>query len=176
MYPLWNWVLYVLWLCLTAALLEKRATSACKLTGERLAAQLGWALVLFALPTAALAALNLCLHGQFSLFQFTVLPTGRAAAFLLFQLLVAVTEECFFRGWMQHALQQRMSRAVAVGLTAAAFALLHLTSGLQAVNLLTPLAIGLLFGWAKECFRDCTVPALVLAHLLYDVAIINVAA
>ena len=175
MYPLWNWMLYVLWLCLTAVLLEKRARPACKLTGERSPAQFLWGAALFVLPVAVLAAVNIGLHGRFALFQFTALPFGKAAVFFLFQLLVAVTEECFFRGWMQHTLAKRLPQWAAVCATATAFALLHLTGGLQVMNLLLPLAIGLLFGWSRERFRDCTVPSLVLAHLLYDLAIINVA-
>ena len=174
MYPLWSWTVYVLWLCLTAVLLEKRAAEACKLTRRHLPAQLIWGLVLFALPALVLAVINLSLTGRFVPFQFLTLPGSRAVAFLLFQLLVAVTEECFFRGWMQSGLAKHLPRWAAVCVTAAVFSLLHLTGGLQATNLLLPLAIGLLFGFAKERFRDCTVPALVLAHLLYDLAVVNV--
>ena len=123
MYSLWNWLLYLLWFCLTAVLLEKRAVEACKLTRRHLPAQLIWGLVLFALPALVLAVINLSLTGRFVPFQFLTLPGSRAAGFLLFQLLVAVTEECFFRGWMQSALVKRLPRWAAVCVTAAAFSL-----------------------------------------------------
>ena len=127
-------------------------------------------------PTALVGALNIALAGSFSVFQFLALPAGGAAQFFLFQLLVAAAEELLYRGYIQGAIKRQCrSSALAVAGSALIFALLHLTGGrVGALQFLTPLCGGLLFGAAYEKWRSCTMLSLILAHLLYDLAVINV--
>ncbi len=127
-------------------------------------------------PVMLVGALNIALAGSFSVFQFLALPAGKAAQFFLFQLLVAAAEELFFRGCLQGAIRRRWrSPALAVAGSALLFALLHLTGGRTGmVQFLVPLCIGLLFGAAYEKRHSCTMLSLILAHLLYDLAVVNV--
>ena len=119
-------------------------------------------------PTMLVGALNIALAGSFSVFQFLALPAGGAAQFFLFQLLVAAAEELLYRGCIQSAI-------LAVVGSALIFALLHLTGGRASIlQFLLPLFVGLLFGAAYEKCRRCTMLSLILAHLLYDLAVANV--
>jgi hypothetical protein len=83
-------------------------------------------------------------------------PFGVAATSL-----AAVSEELFFRrlmyGWLM-----RWGPVVAIGLSAVAFALIHL-HGYGAWALPLDLAAGLLFGWQRWASGGWTAPA--LAHL-----------
>lgn len=127
-------------------------------------------------PTMLVGALNIALAGSFSVFQFLALPAGGAAQFFLFQLLVAAAEELLYRGCIQSAIKRQCrSSALAVVGSALIFALLHLTGGRASIlQFLLPLFVGLLFGAAYEKCRRCTMLSLILAHLLYDLAVANV--
>ena len=127
-------------------------------------------------PAMLVGTLNIALAGSFSVFQFLALPAGGAAQFFLFQLLVAAAEELFFRGCLQGAIRRRwQSPALAVAGSALIFALAHLTGGRAGIaQFLIPLCAGLLFGAAYEKWHGCTMLSLILAHLLYDLTVVNV--
>ena len=133
-------------------------------------------IVLGLVPVVLVGALNIALTGSFSVLHFLALPAVGAAQFFLFQLLVAAAEELFFRGCLQGAIRRRwQSPALAVAGSALIFALAHLTGGRAGIaQFLIPLCAGLLFGAAYEKWHGCTMLSLILAHLLYDLAAVNV--
>ena len=124
---------------------------------------------------AAVGAANLLLAGSFSLFQFTRLSFTNAAVFLLFQLLVAVTEETLFRGYLLRWLQRRgIPQFGAIVLSAALFGALHWIFQRDLIQLVMATLIGLLFALVYIKWRRCTLWALILAHFLYDISITNI--
>jgi CAAX protease family protein len=83
------------------------------------------------------------------------LPAGAVA--LALSLLAAVAEEALFRGAL-YGLLERRGAVVAVGVSAALFALMHVPSyGLASVPV--DLGAGLLLGWQRWASGRWTVPA-----------------
>jgi membrane protease YdiL (CAAX protease family) len=83
------------------------------------------------------------------------LPAGALA--LALSLLAAVAEEALFRGAL-YGLVERWGPALAVGVSAVLFAMVHVPSyGLSAVPV--DLGAGLLFGWQRWATGRWTVPA-----------------
>jgi membrane protease YdiL (CAAX protease family) len=76
---------------------------------------------------------------------------------------VAVGEELFFRGYAQTRLAQRWGPRTAVGVTAIAFATLHLTDPFHA---LFALSVGVFLGWVSE--RAGSVRIALVAHALHN--------
>ncbi len=79
------------------------------------------------------------------------LPGQGGAALLLSGTLLIIlqagSEEVYFRGWLQPVLAERWGTAAAIGLAAAAFALLHVIGGARSpITILNLLLGGLLFG------------------------------
>jgi membrane protease YdiL (CAAX protease family) len=107
------------------------------------------------MSSAALLSSHLVCRGQ------VVAPDAAALARLL--LLAPVLEEWVVRAGLQEWLIRRtdgQTRAAPVALSAAAFALLHASSGWQAVSLV--LAPGLVLALLYQCRRDWRLCA--LAH------------
>lgn len=124
---------------------------------------------------SVVGAVNLLLTGSFSLFQFTRLSFQNAAVFLLFQLLVAVTEETLFRGYLLRWLQRRgLPQFGAIVLSAALFGGLHWVFQRDLIQLVMATLLGLLFALVYIKWRRCTLWALILAHFLYDISVANI--
>lgn len=164
------------WLIVTIVLicLSKRARADVRFQPRTTLLQLVWALGLALLFIAAMTLVNI-LYGApagllvSSLFGFLKYGTANTLIFFAFQLLVAVTEELFFRGWLLSVLQIKLHPALSIIITALFFGLIHLaTSGL--VSFIFSTVLGLIFAFAKIKSKSCSVYSLMLAHLLYNLA------
>ena len=136
--------------------------------------QIVYGLLLAAGLLAVLGAVNLIVFRSFSLLQFLRADGKTIINFLAFQLLVAVTEEAFFRGYLTElGKKYRVPRPLLVIATAALFGVLHLLSNRTLVGVLVPTFIGVAFEVCYVYSKRCTIYSLMLAHFLYDIAIIN---
>jgi membrane protease YdiL (CAAX protease family) len=95
-------------------------------------------------------------------------PFGGAAVFTLAVVIAPLLEEFFFRGWMQRTLERRYDPMVAIVVTAAAFAALHL----DAFGFVVRLAFGLLVGYLAYSTRSVW-PGVVL-HATYNAGVMLV--
>lgn len=174
-YPGWNFALYAAWLLVTLCiLLDKEGRNRIFRVEIPLWRQTLYGVLLAVGLLALVGAINLIAAGQFSLFQFTRLDKLGMADFLLFQLLVAVTEESFFRGFLMDWSRQRGVPSVMQVLgTALLFGGMHWIFNRDGIQLAMATGIGLVFAAAYSRGKGCTVYSLMLAHFLYDIAIIN---
>lgn len=164
------------WLVVSIVLicLSKRARADVRVQPRTILLQLAWALGLALFFIAVMVLVNMLYGVPASLlipalFGFLNYGTKNTLVFFAFQLLVVVTEELFFRGWLLSVLQIRLHPALAVGITALLFGLVHLiTAGL--VSFLFSTVLGLVFAVVKVKFKSCSVYSLMLAHLLYNLA------
>lgn len=164
------------WLIVTILLicLSKRAKTGIRFQPRTTLLQLVWALGLALFFIAAMVLVNI-LYGVpaglliSSLFGFLKYGTVNTLIFFAFQLLVSITEELFFRGWLLSVLQIKLHPALPIIITALLFGMIHLvTSGLTSFIFST--VLGLVFAFAKIKFKSCSVYSLMLAHLLYNLA------
>lgn len=124
---------------------------------------------------AVVGAVNLLLTGSFSPFQFTRLSFKNIAVFLLFQLLVAVTEEALFRGYLLRCFQRRgIPLLAAIVLSAVLFGALHWVFQRDLIQLVMATLLGLVFAFVHIKWKPCTLCALILAHFLYDISVTNI--
>lgn len=171
-------LLYFCWLALTVFLSVKihSAKGCLAFSRGKILIQLAFGLGLAAVLIAAIAALNIAVAGSFSPFPMFVSPhlygAKNIVLILAFQLLVAIVEEFFFRGWLL-TLQRAKGQPVwaAVLLNSLLFGLLHLVTTRSMLSFAISFAIGLLFAFARSKFRHCTVYSLILAHLIYNLSI-----
>lgn len=91
---------------------------------------------------------------------------GWVAVAILTILAIPIIEEFVFRGWLQGALEHRLSPVTAVTISAAAFALMH---GLPEL-LPWHFGLGIVFGWAV--WRSGSVWAGVLLHASFNGSIL----
>ena len=164
------------WLAVTIVLicLSKGTKESVCFQCRTLLPQFGWALGLALFFIAIMVVVNVLYGVPASLlipalFGFLNYGTKPAIIFFAFQLLVAVTEELFFRGWLLSVLRIKLHPTLSVVITAFLFGLIHLiTSGL--VSFIFSTVLGLVFAFVKIKFKSCSVYSLILAHLLYDLA------
>lgn len=154
--------------------LSRRARADVRFHPRTILPQLIWGVGLALFFIAAMVLVNI-LYGApaglliSSLFGFLKYGTANTLLFFGFQLLVAVTEELFFRGWLLSVLQIRLHPALSIIITALLFGLIHLiTSGL--ISFIFSTVLGLVFALVKVKSNSCSVYSLILAHLLYNLA------
>lgn len=172
-----NIVIYFLGLAVTLALIdvspECRQTIKC--LKSNIARQLLWGIVLALIPIAVLGIINVVFFRSFAVFQFLKLGPIDALLFCGFQLLVAITEELFFRGYLMYLFTRiTKSSVLAIFITAALFAAVHILFNGSLVSFAIAFVIGILFAFALVKYKHCSLGSLILAHLLYDLAIINI--
>lgn len=154
--------------------LSKRARANVRFQPCTILPQLAWALGLALFFIAVMVVVNILYGVPASLLipaLFGFLRYGAASTLTVFafQLLVAVTEELFFRGWLLSVLQIKLHSALSVIITALLFGLVHLiTTGL--VSFIFSTVLGLVFAFVTVKFKSCSVYSLMLAHLLYNLA------
>ena len=170
-----NWIIYLLALAATLALLRADGV-ALRPAREGLVWQIVWgiglAFALLVLVGAALAWKN----GVLNLNSWLFLPGKQRVAFFLFQLLVAVVEEGLFRVWLVRRLEGSLRGYAPAALASALlFALLHLIWNGNWLQFFVAFGIGALFSLALHRGKHCTALSLILAHFLYDLAIVGVA-
>lgn len=163
-------------LIVTIALIcfSKRAKADVRFQTRTILPQFTWALGLALFFIAVMVVVNILCGSPAgllisSLFGFLKYGTRNTLIFFAFQLLVAVTEELFFRGWLLSVFQIKLHPALSVAITALLFGLVHLvTSGL--ISFIFSTVLGLVFAFVKVKFKSCSVYSLILAHLLYNLA------
>lgn len=175
MYPFLNFFIYILALLITLFLLcdgqKRRAIFHAEISAA--AAQAVYGVLLAAGLLAALGVLNVAVFGQFSVLFFLAADAKTMVNFLIFQLLVAVTEEAFFRGYLTElGKKYRVPRPLLVIATAVLFGVLHLLSNRTLVGVLIPTFIGAVFEVCYVYDRRCTIWSVMLAHFLYDICIV----
>ena len=164
------------WLIATILLicLSKRAKAGIRFQTRTTLLQFAWALGLALFFISAMVLVNI-LYGApaglliSSLFGFLKYEAANTLIFFAFQLLVSITEELFFRGWLLSVLQIKLHPALSIIITAFLFGLIHLvTSGL--ISFIFSSILGLIFAFVRIKFKSCSVYSLILAHLLYNLA------
>lgn len=169
---------YFCWLAVTVFLsVTIRPAKGClAFSREKVLLQLVFGLGLAALLIAAIAALNIAIAGAFypfPMFLYASLYGAKNIVLIIaFQLLVAIVEEFFFRGWLltvQRAKGQPLWAAVP--LNALLFGLLHLVTTRSLISFAVSFAIGLIFAFATSKCKHCSIYSLILAHLIYNLSI-----
>ena len=164
------------WLIVTIVLicLSKRARADVRFQPRTILPQLAWGIGLALFFIAVMVMVNI-LYGApaklliSSLFGFLKYGTKNTLIFFAFQLLVAVTEELFYRGWLPSVLRIKLHPVLSAVITALLFGLVHLlTAGLTSFIFST--VLGLVFALVKLKFKSCSIYSLMLAHLLYNLA------
>lgn len=157
--------------------LSRRAKEAVRFQRYTLLSQLAWALGLALTFIAVIVVVNVFLSGVparlmiSGLFGFLNYGTRITLIFFAFQLLVAVTEELFFRGWLLSVLQIKLDPILSCFVTAILFGMVHLvTAGVFSFIFST--VLGMVFALVKIKCKSCSIYSLMLAHLLYNLAII----
>lgn len=121
-------------------------------------------------------AINILLFHRFAVFQFTELPAPLMMRFLCFQLLVAVTEELLFRGLLTELGNRLRCHWLTIALISSVlFGVLHWAFQKDMVQFVTAIVLGFVFSTAYQRFKRCTIYSVIIAHFLYDIAIVNVA-
>ena len=170
-----NWIIYLLALAATLALLRTDGV-ALRPAREGLVWQIVWGTGLAAALLLVVGAVLIRINGVLNLNSWLFLPGKQRAAFFLFQLLVAIVEEGLFRVWLVRRLEGSLhSYAPAALASALLFALLHLIWNGNWLQFFAAFGIGALFSLALHRGKHCTALSLILAHFLYDLAIVGVA-
>lgn len=168
-----SFAIYLCILLVTLLLIHRSraAREALVFPRKKLLPQLVCAVALPLVLVTILGTLNVLLYGSFSIFGFLALPPGLLVVFVVFQVLVAATEELLFRGLILSVLEEKLGGAVGILLSAAAFSLLHFITSLSWVSAVVSFVIGLVFAFVKVNLKSCSVYSLMLAHLIYNLAI-----
>lgn len=177
-YAIFYFLFYFCWLALTVFLSVRiRSAKGCLcFSREKILIQLAFGLGLAAILIAVIAIINIAIAGAFHpfpMFLYSQLYGIKNIVLIFaFQLLVAIVEEFFFRGWLltlQRAKEQPVWAAAL--LNGLLFGLLHLVTTRSLVSFLISFAIGFIFAFAKSKFKYCSVYSLILAHLIYNLSI-----
>ena len=172
-----NTIIYIIALAVTLALLPGDSRRRFLRPEASSFAQIAVGLLLWAGIVAVVGGINVVLFHRFALFQFTSLSPGAMARFLLFQLLVAVTEELLFRGLLTEWGRRLRWHWAAIALVSAAlFGAVHWLTQRDLIQLAMATVLGFVFSTVYQRSRRCTVYSLMLAHFLYDIAVSNVTA
>ncbi len=134
-----------------------------------------WGVGLAGLFIAICAGVNLGLSSGFAAFQFRGLEIKQMAAFIVFQLLVAITEEVLFRGYLT-ALGQRWCldwKIIALA-SALLFGFLHWIFNGDILQFVFAVVIGVVFSVVYQKAKSCSIYSLMLAHFIYNLAVLNV--
>ena len=170
-----NWIIYLFALAVTLALLRADGV-ALRPAREGLARQFLWGIGLAFAMLVLVGAVLIRKNGVLNLNSWLFLPGKQRAAFLLFQALVAIVEEGLFRVWLVRRLEGSLrGYAPAALVSALLFALLHLIWNGSWFQFFVAFGIGAVFSLALRKGKHCTPPSLILAHFLYDLAIVGVA-
>lgn len=170
-----NWIIYLAALAVTLALLRADGVSL-RPAREGLARQLLWGIGLASAMLVIVGAAWIWKSGELNLISWLFLPGKQRAAFVLFQLLVAVVEEGLFRVWLVRRLEGALrGYAPAALVSALLFALGHLIWNGVWFQFFVTFGIGAAFSLALRKGKRCTALSLILAHFLYDLAIVGVA-
>lgn len=122
------------------------------------------------------AVINIVYFQSFMLFQWLQLELKPALVFLFYQSIVAIVEEIVFRGFLLVKIEQwTKSSNAAIFLTAIIFGLLHFLTTESIAALVMSFVGGLLFAIAIKKIKYCSIYSLMLAHLIYNLAVINIA-
>ncbi|BAK99366.1 hypothetical protein OBV_21680 [Oscillibacter valericigenes Sjm18-20] len=176
-YGVFNFVIYIVTLLITLVLIKDN--NACiyivRFSKKHILQQVFTGLALAFMLIFPLAIINIVLFHSFSAFQFLKLAICARINFFTFQLLVAVTEEFLFRGYLL-CIFTRMTKSStgAILCTAALFAGIHFVFNQDLVQFVIALIVGFLFAFIFVKNTNCSIYSLILAHLLYDLAISNV--
>ena len=171
------YVIYIVLLIITIALIKNSNECMCvvQFSYKHIFQQILIGLALAFILIFTLGIINLVWFHSFSVFQFMKLGVFARVNFFAFQLLVAVTEELLFRGYLLCIFKRITKSAMgAILCTAALFAGLHFVFYQDLVQFVVALIVGLLFAIVLVKNRNCSIYSLILAHLLYDLAIYNV--
>ena len=129
-----------------------------------------WAWLAGGLSVIALAGLWIVLYGLVkmppnALSDLSGYPRMTVALLIVMGSLVApFMEEAGFRGYFQVALEREFRGSVAVMISSAVFAVVHLSHGLYWPKLLVYFLVGISFG-ATACLTKSTIPA-ILPHII----------
>lgn len=178
MYGLDKFILYMTVLLFTAFVLfdkEKRKKIFCPNVPPLTQAVFG--LLIWLCTICVVGVVNITLFHSFSLFQFTLLDPKNICIFLAFQLLVAVTEEILFRGYLTELGKNLHLHWVVIALVSSSFfGIVHWVFQQDIIQLITALLLGFVFSLIYQKSKRCSIYSLIVAHFLYDIAIINVSA
>jgi len=169
--------IYIVILLITIVLIKENDECICivRFSNKHILSQILTGLALAFILIFALGVINLVWFHSFSTFQFLKLGICARVNFFTFQLLVAVTEEFLFRGYLLCIFKSiTKSSTGAILFTAALFAGIHFVFNQDLIQFITALIVGLLFAIVLVKSRNCSIYSLILAHLLYDLAIKNV--
>lgn len=142
---------------------------------QKLFFQFLWGVGLAGLFIAICAGMNLGLSSGFAAFQFRTLEIKQMAAFIGFLLLVAITEELFFRGYLT-ILGRRLQldwKIIVIG-SALLFGFLHWIFNGDVLQFVFAVVIGVVFSVVYQKAKSCSIYSLILAHFVYNLAILNV--
>ena len=174
MYPFRNYLLYAFVLGLTLLLLSAEQRKAILKPTTSALRQIGWGIGLGLGLLILVGAINVLFFQSFSVFFFAARPTKVIVNFLTFQILVAVTEELLFRGYFTELGRQwKMNDLLIALLSALLFGVLHWLFNRNLIQFVMSTAIGLIFSlfYIKEI--NCSIYSLMIAHFLYDIAIVD---
>ncbi len=174
MYPFRNYLLYVIVLGFTLLLLSAEQRKAILSPATSALRQIGWGIGLGLGLLILVGAINVLFFHSFSVFFFAACPAKVIVNFLTFQILVAVTEELLFRGYFTELGRQwKLNDLLIALLSALLFGALHWLFNRDLIQFIMATAIGLLFSlfYIKE--KSCSIYSLMIAHFLYDIAIVD---
>lgn len=121
------------------------------------------------LGAGAIMAASVLLYQHFESRNFPFAPSWRW--FLLISLLAPILEESLFRGCLLPLIAKSTGNALAVILTAVAFALFHGPTDLA--HFISFTVTGIAYGWMRVASGTTTVPA--MAHAAYNIAVLAAA-
>ena len=174
MYPTRRFLLYACILGLTLLLLssEQRKAILCpKISALR---QFLWGFGLGLGLLLLAGAINVLFFHSFSVFFFLTRPAAVIVNFLTFQLLVAVTEELLFRGFLTELGRQwKLNDLLIALLSALIFGGLHWLFNRDLIQFVMASIMGLMFSLFYMKGKGCSIYSLMIAHFLYDIAILS---
>ncbi len=176
MFGIGAFILYALIFLITLSLLiDQEERRQILFPKQKLFAQFLWGVGLAGLFIAICAGINLGLSSGFTAFQFRGLEIKQMAAFIGFQLLVAITEEVFFRGYLTALGQRwRLDWKIIALASALLFGFLHWIFNGDILQFVFALVIGVVFSTVYQKSKSCSIYSLMLAHFIYNLAVLNV--
>lgn len=176
-YGIINFAIYISALLIVFPLVKKN--SECQklmhISKEHIFLQLSIGFALALILVLVLGIINIAFFRSFAVFQFLKLSASTKVNFFVFQLLVAITEELLFRGYLlANFIKITKSTLLSAFITSVLFGLTHFLINHNTVQLIIAFSISLLFSITLINSKKCSIYSLILAHLLYDLAIINV--